>query len=348
MASITDKKLSITGGIGSSIHGEAFGKNYELANDRNYNETCAAISLAMFAGELQESEANTLYGDLVERIFYNGMLSGLSLSGDAFFYENALEIDLRDYDYSGLSLKDHSTSTLHSKGLLSKRRLQRSAVFSCSCCPPNVNRLLASLPRYAYTQDGDTIYCYQFMAGRTELSVDGKPAVLELKTGYPFDGKLVYTYHGSPAVLAVRIPDWCVEYEGETENGFARFPVTDGQTVTVELPMKLHFVQADPRVRGCVGRYAVTRGPIVYCMEGVDNGSDLRNIELVDNGNHTVIESADFPAPVIEMDALRRPKMEGLYALRDGKREAFRARLIPYLGFANRGASDMIVWTMVR
>lgn len=345
---ITEKKLSISGGIGSSINGEAFGKAYELTNDRNYNETCAAIALTMFAGELQQSRVSSSYGDLIERIYFNGMLPGLSLSGDSFFYENALEIDLRDYDYSGMNLTGANTGTYHSRGLLAPRRLARAKVFSCSCCPPNVNRMLASLPRYMYTQDGNTIYCNQFMASRTELTVGGKPAVLELATDYPNNGKLVYTYHGEPAVLAIRIPDWCVEYESATEDGFAKFPVTDGQSVTVDLPMELHFIQANPKVRSCAGRYAVMRGPILYCAEGIDNGSDLRNIELLDNGNYVVSDSDVFPVPVIELDAQRRPAMTTLYQLRDNKRVKIRVKLIPYFGFANRGKSDMIVWMAVR
>ena len=345
---ILTRKMAVTGGIGANIQGEAFGKPYVLSNDRNYNETCAAISLAMFIGELQEAEASSVYGDVIERVFFNGMLSGLSLSGDAFFYENALEIDLREYDYSHLYFSVMNTAETHRRGLLSQRRLERSKVFSCSCCPPNINRIFTSLSRYSYTQDGNTVYCNQFMAGRTELTVDGKPAVLELKTEYPHNGKLVYTYRGAPAVLAIRIPDWCVEYQGTTENGFAHFPVTDGETVVVDLPMEIHFVQADPRVRSCTGRFAVTRGPLVYCMEAVDNGNDLGDIELLDNGNNSVCTDPDFPAPVIYMDAQRRPKTTALYTLRSSEREAVKVKLIPYFCFANRGRSDMIVWTMVR
>ena len=345
---ILTRKMTVTGGIGANIQGEAFGKAYMLTNDRNYNETCAAISLTMFAGELQETAADTTYGDVIERVLYNGMLSGLSLSGDAFFYENALEIDLRDYDYSDLYFSANNIHEIHHRGLLSPRRLERAKVFECSCCPPNINRLLASLPRYSYTQDGNTIYCNQFMAGRTELNVDGNPAVLELKTDYPVSGKLSYTYHGAPAVLAVRIPDWCVEYTGGTQNGFAHFPVTDGQTITVELPMELHFVSADPRIRSCAGKFAVTRGPLVYCLEAVDNGTNLWDLELLDNGNYTVQMDEDFPAPVIWMDAHHRVHGVRLYNLRNAARESLRVRLIPYFCFANRGNSDMQVWTMVK
>ena len=270
------------------------------------------------------------------------------MSGDAFFYENALEIDLRESDYSDLYFSATTTSEIHKRGLLSPRRLERAKVFTCSCCPPNINRVFASLPRYAYTQDGSTIYCNQFMAGRTELVVDDKPAILELETGYPFDGKLVYTYHGEPAVLAIRIPDWCIEYRGEKKNGFAHFPVADGESVTVDLPIELHFIQADPRVRSCSGRFAVTRGPLVYCMEAVDNGNDLGDIELLDNGSCCVLTEPEFPAPVIMMDGLRRPKTKSLYTIRSAEREPVRVKLIPYFCFANRGISDMLVWTMVK
>ena len=348
LADILTKKMTVTGGIGANIQGEAFGKAFLLSNDRNYNETCAAISLAMFAAELQEVNADSKYADVIERIFYNGMLSGLSLSGDAFFYENALEIDLRDYDYSGLYFTANNTGEIHRRGLLSPRRLERSKVFSCSCCPPNINRILASLPRYSYTQDGNIIYCNQFMAGRTELTVDGSPALLELETDYPMNGKLTYTYHGAPAVLAVRIPDWCVEYTGKTANGFAHFPVADGDVVTIDLPMHLHFVQADPRIRSCAGKFAVTRGPLVYCLEAVDNGSGLWDLELLDNGRYSLQMEEPFPAPVIWMDAQRRIPGENIYTLRSSEREPQRVKLIPYFCFANRGKSDMQVWTMVR
>lgn len=348
MTDILTRKMTVTGGIGANIQGEAFGRAFLLSNDRNYNETCAAISLAMFAAEMQEAKVDSKYADVIERVFYNGMLSGLSLSGDAFFYENALEIDLRDYDYSDLYFSANNIHEIHRRGLLSPRRLERAKVFECSCCPPNINRILASLPRYSYTQDGSTIYCNQFMAGRTELTVDGRPAVLELETDYPMNGKLSYTYHGAPAVLAVRIPDWCVEYRGETRNGYALFSVSDGENVSLELPMHLHFIQADPRIRSCAGKFAVTRGPLVYCLEAVDNGTNLWDLEILDNGNYSIQMEEAFPAPVIWTDAQRRVVGDNIYTLRSSHRETLRVKLIPYFCFANRGKSDMQVWTMVK
>lgn len=339
---IRDSKMSITGGVGASSMGEAYGFPYVLPNSSSYNETCATIALAMFAGEMQNLEVNSEYADVIERIWYNGMLSGLSLSGDAFFYENALEIDQREYRRI-YEVEDPSKAK--GQGERSARRLQRAKVFTTSCCPPNVSRMLASTARHMYSVDGDTIYCHQFAGAVTELTMGGQPAKLELTTNYPNDGKLTYTYHGAPARLAVRIPEWCVEYTGETEQGYAMFDVQDGSVVELELPMEIHFVEANPRIKETAGKCAVTRGPIVYCLESVDNGENLWDITLLENGKQFVLQNDTYHAPVIEMDALRRPETKTLYALKSCDRERFTAKLIPYFAFANRGVSDMQIWT---
>jgi DUF1680 family protein len=148
--------------------------------------------------------------------------------------------------------------------------------------------------------------------------------------------------------LYVRIPEWCVEYEGKTENGFARFDMNDGDSITVDLPMNVHFIEANPNVQDDSGRYAVQRGPIVYCMEGIDNGENLRDITLLENGDVRIAMEDGIPAPVMYMQAQRRPKTDRLYSLKSSKREDFTARLIPYFSFANREATDMLVWTMVK
>ena len=149
-------------------------------------------------------------------------------------------------------------------------------------------------------------------------------------------------------MLSVRIPDWCVEYEGKTDNGYTCFYVSDGDVVTVDLPMNVHFMESAPRVQDNSGRYAVQRGPLVYCMEGVDNGENLRDITLIEKGGMRVEREEGIPAPVIYMDAERRKVGRGLYSLKNNEREGFTARLIPYFAFANREITDMIVWTMVK
>ncbi len=332
LANIVNRRMSITGGVGASQPGEKFSYDYDLPNDYTYNETCAAIALSLFAGEMQELEANSLYGDIIERVWYNGFISGVSLSGDHFFYTNPVEINLKKHGHDGLW----------------QPIAERVKVFGCSCCPPNVVRMLGSLGRYMYTADEDTIYCHQFAASETKLTVGGKDAVIIQETDYPAAGRITFRYRGAPVKLCVRIPGWCDEYEGETVNGFAEFNLKDGEEVTVDLPMNVHFMEANPHVQDCAGRCAVTRGPLVYCMEGVDNGEDLRDVTLLDNGNAEVTTEDWVPAPVITVDAERRGASDALYSRRSSAKVGFRAKLIPYLAFANRGASDMIVWVMVK
>lgn len=328
---ITTKKMSITGGMGSERVDEQFSYEYDLPNSDTYNETCAAIALAMFAGAMQETEVNSRYGDVIERVYYNGFISGISLSGDKFFYTNPLELDLKKYQRSTF-----------------QAGCERAKVFECSCCPPNIVRMLASISRYMYTVDKSTIYCNQFAESETKLEINGKEAILKQTTDYPHNGKIKFDYCGEPITLYVRIPEWCVEYEGETEHGFARFELTDGDSVMVDVPMKVHFIEANPCVQDNAGRYAVQRGPIVYCMEGIDNGENLRDITLFEDGNLRIVKETDIPAPVIYMDGERRENNHKLYSVKDNKRISFTARLIPYFSFANRKATDMIVWTMVK
>lgn len=328
---IVNHKMSITGGIGADHIGEKFSYKYDLPNSDTYNETCASIALALFAGAMQEAEADPRYGDTIERILYNGLLSGVSLDGEKFFYDNTLEIDRKKY----------ARSTY-------QPLCQRVKVFGCSCCPPNVVRTLASIPRYMYTVEENTVYCNQFADSEAKLGIGGKDAILKQSTDYPYSGKITFEYHGEPMTLCIRIPEWCVEYEGETENGFAKFALSDGDSVTVELPMEVHFIEANPYVQDDSGRYAVQRGPIVYCMEEIDNGENLRDVTLLENSDIKVVKEDGIPAPVIYMGAQRRPATDRLYSLKSDRRKGFTARLIPYFSFANREASDMIVWTMVK
>ena len=329
---IVNTKMSITGGVGVQKEGETYSYSYNLPNRDVYNETCAAISLAMFAGAMQEIEPNSLYGDIIERVYYNGFISGMSLSGDEFFYTNPLELDIKKYQHKGAY----------------QPISERVKVFGCSCCPPNVVRMLGSLPRYMYTLDGDTVYCNQFADSETKITVGGREATLIQRTKYPYDGHIEFVYHGEPITLKVRIPDWCVEYKGERENGFVIFKLSDGDTAALDLPMNVHFIEANPKVQDDSGRYAVTRGPIVYCMEGVDNGENLRDITILDNGNFALEKGSLIPAPVILIDAERRRNTDRLYCIKNDERIPFKAKLIPYFAFANRGESDMIVWMQVK
>ena len=327
---IVNYKMSITGGVGSERVGEKFSYKYDLPNSDTYNETCASIALALFAGAMQELNVSSRYGDVIERVIYNGIISGVSLDGEKFFYTNPLEIDRKKY-----------VRSTH------QPRCERIKVFECSCCPPNVTRTLGDISRYMYTIDNNSIYCNQFATCEATFTVGGKTAVLKQTTNYPFDGKINFEYSGEPITLYVRIPEWCVEYTGTTENGFAKICLSNGESASIDLPMEIHFMEANPYAQDNSGRYAVQRGPIIYCMEEIDNRENLRDIRLIQNGTKLVEKEVSIPAPVIYMDAKRRKTTEKLYSLKNDDMQNFTARLIPYFAFANREASDLIVWTMV-
>ncbi len=328
---ITNFKMSITGGIGADHNGERFTYAYDLPNREIYNETCAAISLAMFAGEMQELAPDSKYADLIERIYYNAFLSGISIGGDEFFYTNPLEIDRKKH-------KRKAWQPIY----------RRVKVFDCSCCPPNVVRMLATIPRYAHSKEGNSIWCHQFFPGTTEFEIGGEKATLTLKTEYPTNGKLCFTYHGKSAKIYVRIPDWCIEFEGETENGYAKFEVENGANFEIDLPLKRHIIESNPAVQDNAGRFAITYGPFVYCMESIDNGENLRDITLIENAPFEIKIEGNPAVPVLYIPAERRKASDRLYSIKSEERESFTARLIPYFSFANREEADMLIWTMVK
>ncbi len=330
---ITTTKMSISGGVGTNHTGEQFTYSYDLPNENVYNETCAAISLVLFADSMQRHGVNSKYGDVIERIIYNGFLSGISLSGDSFFYSNALEIDLK---------KRWREGDWYPKAT-------RDKVFECSCCPPNIVRFVASISRYMYSQDGNTVYCHQFMDSTAKLTVNGKPATLIQETAYPENGVVNFTYHGEPITLKVRVPEWCVEFKGNRdENGFATYELCDGDTVKVDFVMNVHIIEANPYVQDDAGRYAIMRGPVVYCLEGVDNGENLRDIAIYENQEFELGFDEKLNVPTIKANACRREQIDALYRIKTSKYVDFTAKFIPYYAFANRGESDMIVWVQVK
>lgn len=328
---ITNYKMSITGGVGSTKEGEAFSYAYDLPNSSVYNETCAAIALCFFAHEMQVLNFNSVYADIIERAMYNGVISGLSLDGKKFFYTNPLELELKKYDRKGEY----------------QPPCERVEVFDCSCCPPNIVRFLPSVSRFMYSLAENNIYCHQFAQSSSAFEINGKECVLTQTTNYPADGKIQFSYSGEPATLYVRIPSWCTEYEGETQNGYANFLIKDGDTVSIDLPMNVHIIESNPSLQYNSGRYAITRGPIVYCMEEIDNGQNLRDICILEN-NGFEIKNEDYIVPTIYAKATRREAFSSLYRQKSESENFFDAKLIPYFAFANRGESDMLVWTQVK
>lgn len=334
---ITERKMYISGGIGSSHHGEAFTVPYDLQPDIAYNETCAAISLMMFSDRMKDIETDSVYADTVERELYNGFIAGLSLDGRAFFYENPLEIRLSDRGvHTSLSRDpDHFPIT------------QRVEVFGCSCCPPNVTRFIETVGERAYSVSDEGLAVHQFIAS----SVRAGQWEAEVKTGFPRDGRVSISVRGMKGKsILVRLPYWCDEFSADREysreNGYARFVAdSDEFTVCIDMNMKVKFYHADTRVSACAGKTAVMYGPVLYCAEAVDNGEGLFNLSVLKNGNYNVVFAPEFNANILEIDGLRREYTASLYSSEDDYKDIpVRIKLIPYFAFANRGESDMTVW----
>lgn len=325
-------KLYITGGIGSNKLGESFATAYYLPNDEAYTETCAAISLAMFCLRLQKLEADSRYGDVIERVIYNGMLSGVGLDGRTFFYTNPLEIDPMFYEVNP------STVTKRWRPVM-----QRPEVFRCSCCPPNVVRFLSSLGDYLYSEDDSTVYVHQFMDSHSH----GQGWTLRQETDYPRKGTVRLCLEGEKR-LAVRIPGWCRSFTASApytlSKGYAYF---DAHDVVLEFAMEVTLYEADTRVQNNAGRVAVTRGPVVYCLEAVDNGNQLRSLRICPEEAFT-LEESQFGLPAISCKGQRKKNGQCLYRVWADDYEETTLRFIPYFGFANRGVSEMLVWVAIK
>ncbi len=328
---VTERKMYVTGGIGSEAMGECFTVPYDLSNDRAYTETCAGIGLMFFARAMSEFENHAKYADVIERVFYNGVMSGLSVDGKRFFYENPLEINLFE----------------HFESRCGRRRLpitQRPEIFFCSCCPPNINRLLASLGNYVFAKDGDTLFVNQYTGA--ELC-DGE-VKCKITTEYPNDGKVVITAEGIGKV-AFRIPFWCDSFKVNkaytSEKGYA-YVENDGTAIEIYFDMPVSLVYANPALIHCAGKVCVMRGPVVYCAEGVDNGENLHSIvvpEVLENVRTEICEKCGLVK--ISVDARKISNGNNLlYSKKAPEYDNTELKLIPYSVFANRGESDMAVW----
>ncbi len=331
---IVNKRMYITGGVGSTHIGESFTVDYDLPNRTAYAETCAAIAMTMFANRMLQFGADSRYADAVERAMYNGVLSGVSLKGDAFFYENPLEIDI---DFNNVN-----TSTLEKERLPITQRME---VFECSCCPPNILRFVASVARFAYGYDENTVYVHQYM--ESQATCGG--VKITQKTAYPENGKIQVTCASDKAYLALRIPGWCKHFRMNRDytlkNGYAYVSLNGNDTVELELDMPVKLIAANRRVHADAGRVAVMRGPVVYCAEGVDNGADVKSV-AVDIRSEFRVEASELLLPVLKTEAYRPRETESLYYEADEAYETVPLTLIPYYAFANRGESDMQVWLL--
>jgi len=310
---ITERRMYITGSVGSASSGERFSEDFALPNDTAYAETCAALALALFCRRMSVLDPDAKYADTAERVIYNGFLSGLSLDGGSFFYENAQEIDLAERKKHE---KTHYPIT------------QRVKLFSCSCCPPNITRFIPSIADFLYVYNDEAVYVNQFMDSVSRF--DGFDVVQ--KTAYPLDGNVRISVT-KDKLLYIRIPSWCDEYavsvDGKAVNaakikGYVMLEAKAGDDIALDMRMDVKLNFADERVEADRGKCAVSYGPFIMCAEGIDNPNLARSV--VKDGKSRV-SKGPFGLPAVTVCAYPEPLF-----------------MIPYHAFANRGESDMNIW----
>ena len=333
---IVNKKMYINGAIGQTRWGEAFAQEYFLPNETAYAETCAAIGLAFFAQRMLEDKACGIYADVIERVLYNSIISGLSMDGVGFFYENPLEI----------TLSKRKENECYGKEVVRDLSItQRVEVFWCSCCPPNVGRVLSSMERYLYHKKDGVYFVDQYC--ESEFCEDGVKIIQ--KTNYPINGDVEICFEGVKRA-AVRIPSWChnfsisAEYELVDSYAYIKNPTN----VKIKFEIKPMLYKANAKVEDCANKVAVTMGPVVYCAESVDNGVSHHRLSIDKNLNAVVKYNEQFMLNEIEADGYEVTSSDALYEPFADEYKKRKIKLIPYYAFANRGESDMGVWLNFR
>ena len=342
--SITEKRMYVTGGIGSTVQGEGFAVDYDLPGVPASAETWAAIGLIFFARRMLELDPKGQYGDVMERALYNTVLAGMAQDGRRFFYVNPLEV------VPGIS--GEAATQRHALP-------QRPQWYACACCPPNVARLLTSIGSYAYTAGENALFAHLYLEGTVDSGLGWS---LTCETGYPHGGEVRYTYHGPEreTTLALRIPGWSrntsLQVNGQeadlsalTREGYAYLnrAFREGDQITLTLDMAPQWVTASAKVPALSNRAAVQRGPLVYCAEGVDNGGQVLGLSFAREGALTQEpfdpELLGGVAPVTAQ-GWRQREPGALYAYGMAQQEPAQIRLVPYYAWGNRGLTQMRVW----
>lgn len=334
---IADKKLYITGGIGSTHIGEAFSAAYDLPNDTVYSESCASIGLMFFAHRMLKMEPNVKYADVMERALYNCVLAGIAEDGKSFFYVNPLEVNPK---------------RIHGDEKMGFVKTVRQKWFGCACCPPNIARLLSSLGDYILTEKEDTVYTHLMIASDITLS-DGK-GNLQIDADLTKSGKVILKAEQKrPYRLAIRVPYWgknhTVWCNGTLmtnilqENGYLMFDIQADTTIEIDFSMEPVLIACNPVVQENIGKAAVMRGPFVYCLEEIDNGADLHTIRLKQNPELTVYGNTIRAKG--ERIKQEETKEKGLYySFVPEEYSDTDLVFIPYHRWANRGENEMTVY----
>lgn len=352
---VVSKKIYVQGGVGAVGDGERYGENYALPNATAYNETCAAIANVYWNHRMFMLHGDAKYIDVLEKSLYNGLISGVGMDGNSFFYTNVLEINN--------SLQEQESS--------------RSGWFTCSCCPTNITRLIPSVPGYMYAQQGDQVYVNLFATSRTQLTIQKKKVEITQRNNYPWAGNLHFTVTPQSPVnftMMIRIPGWArqeaipsdlykfvtpapaqpalkvngkaVAYKMGKGYAVLTRQWKKGDVIELDLPMTIQKVVANPLVKDDAGRMALQRGPLMYCAEWPDNQGATSNIILDENTSLQAV-----PSTILNGVVTLEGEAKAVRISADGKAVSTQTqpfRAIPYYAWAHRGKGEMIVWFPTR
>jgi DUF1680 family protein len=346
-SNIQNRQMYITGGIGQSSYGEAFSYDWDLPNDTVYAETCASIGLAFFAKRMSSVTPKAEYTDVLERVLYNGIISGMSLDGKSFFYVNPLEV------IPEACLKDRTRHHV---------KLQRQKWFACACCPPNLARIMTSLGNYIHSEGNSSLYTHLYIGSEAKFAVGITKGSIKIETRYPWEERVDISFileSGGSFAYCLRIPGWCKKHDIKLNGAPVNYNVEDGYAVinrewstgdklSVEFSMPVVFNNANPRVRENIGKTAVTRGPVVYCMEESDNGPGLWRLHAGGCAGVKAEYEKDLLGGVVTVTFQGKREKDWasgrLYSAEEPVLEDAKIKLVPYYVWANRTAGEMTVW----
>lgn len=335
---LISKRVYITGGIGPSADNEGFTADYDLPNATAYAETCAAIGLVLWSHRLLQLDPDRRYADVLERALYNGILSAIALDGESFFYENPLE---------------------------SRGRHHREPWFKCACCPPNIARLLASLGQYVYSVQGTELMVHLYLQSTSTIPIGTHQITLRQETTYPWDGTIALHIEAEQPIefgLNLRIPGWCpgaslrvndeeFPIEQHLRKGYVRITRRwqTGDTLILNLAMPVQRVYAHPDIRDDNGCVALQRGPLIYCLEAIDNAVPLHRIRIPEAGDLEAHFDSTLLGGVVVIQANASALGgedwgEELYRTTPAKRCPSTLVAIPYYAWDNRQPGEMRVW----
>lgn len=344
---MVNRRMYITGGIGSTVNGEAFTIDYDLPNDTVYAETCASIGLVFFARKMLDSELRGEYADVMERALYNGIISGMQLDGKNFFYVNPLETE------PGVSGKLYGYMHVLP---------QRPRWYTCACCPPNVVRLLMSLGKYFWTETEKGVYSHMFAAQEASF----EKMDVTVTSQYPWKGEVTYEIHGKTeekTIFGIHLPGWvdkrslkltccgqeiCVEEI--CKDGYLEFRRRWGErdVITLEFSIPVRRIYANQKVREDAGRTALMRGPSVYCFEGADNPGLLQSYVIPSELKTEEFTCTEGPLKgnvLLRVKAVKlKNRSEALYTELPPEKEEATLTAVQYYTWGNRGENQMRVW----